>query len=279
MKYLLILLIGILAAWLFSVFINKGRSGLFGNMVLATAGSFVGMYLSAGVFNAFGSEGFIGFIIVIIGTVIGASVPLFLASSLTLPRFLRSERDTHPPKESGRPPTSNNPRAPTQHSRQGANNIFISYRRQDSPDVTGRIYDRLVNHFGQERIFRDVDSVPLGVDFRRYLDEKVGRCEILLAVIGNHWLAVRDGGTGRRIDDQGDFVRIEIESALRRGIPVIPILVNGATMPKEGDLPPALRELTYRNGLPIRPDPDFHKDVDRLIAGLEVHLNKNVPNT
>jgi hypothetical protein len=96
----------------------------------------------------------------------------------------------------------------------------------------------------------------------------------LIAVIGNQWLNAIDAGGNYRIGDQSDFVRIEIESALRRGIPVIPILVNGAAMPKETDLPPTLKDLAYRNGLPIRSDPDFHKDADRLIAGLKTHMRK-----
>ncbi|GAB4481804.1 MAG: hypothetical protein Kow00124_29960 [Anaerolineae bacterium] len=146
--------------------------------------------------------------------------------------------------------------------------IFISYRRSDSADATGRLYDRLVAHYGRERIFKDVDSIPLGADFRQVIDGAVGGCAVVLAIIGRGWLSARDEG-GRRLDDPADFVRLEIESALRRGIPVIPVLVSGAVMPRETELPQALRELTYRNGTPVRPDPDFHADVDRLIRALD----------
>ena len=145
--------------------------------------------------------------------------------------------------------------------------VFISYRRQDSADVTGRIYDRLVQHFGRERVFKDVDSIPLGVDFREHLASVVGRCDLVVAVIGPQWLQVQ-GASGRRLDDGGDFVRIEIESALARNIPVVPVLVGGAAMPAAEDLPPSLAALSFRNGLAVRPDPDFHRDMDRLIAGL-----------
>jgi hypothetical protein len=148
--------------------------------------------------------------------------------------------------------------------------VFISYRRQDSADVTGRIYDRLVQRFAREQIFKDVDSIPLGVDFRSHLEGVVGRCTLLLAVIGPAWLGAA-GAKGRRLDDPSDFVRIEIEAALARGIPVIPILVGGATPPDANELPPGLAALTFRNGISVRPDPDFHRDMDRLIAGLESH--------
>src|SRR5262249_19799012 len=147
--------------------------------------------------------------------------------------------------------------------------IFISYRRDDSADVTGRIYDRLVERYGKIRIFKDVDSIPFGVDFRTYLDEAVGDCTVLIAVIGDKWLYALNPLGKRRLDDPGDFVRIEIASALKRNILVIPVLVNGAKMPAEGDLPDDLKGLVYRNGTPVRHDPDFHTDVDRVLKGLD----------
>lgn len=115
--------------------------------------------------------------------------------------------------------------------------------------------------------------MPLGVNFRKHLDGLVGRCDALIAVIGPEWLSVT-GEDGRRLDDPRDLVRIEIAAALARGIPVIPLLVAGAGIPSDHELPEDLRELAYRNGMPVRPDPDFHKDVDRLIAGLESHFRQ-----
>ena len=118
-----------------------------------------------------------------------------------------------------------------------------------------------------------MDSIPLGVDFREHLGRVVGECDVPLAVVGDEWLAVDSAGR-RRIDDTKDFVRIEIEAALEKKIPVIPVLVRGASVPTENDLPASLVPLSYRNGIAVRPDPDFHRDMDRLIAGLEGHLSR-----
>jgi hypothetical protein len=163
------------------------------------------------------------------------------------------------------------PWPPTVPAAAAIEKIFLSYRRDDSADATGRIYDRLVQRFGKEQIFKDVDSIPLGVDFREHLGNVVGRCNLVLVVIGDRWIDAGSAGA-RRLDDAADFVRIEIESALERKIPVVPVLVRGATLPADSALPPSLRALAYRNGMSVRPDPDFHRDMDRLIAGLETHL-------
>jgi hypothetical protein len=153
--------------------------------------------------------------------------------------------------------------------------IFISYRRSDSIDISGRIYDRLVEKYRKDMVFKDVDSIPLGVNFKEYLDGQVSECKILLAIIGNGWLDAK-GATGNiRLQDPADFVRIEIESALKRNIPVIPLLVGGAVMPPAEQLPLSLSELAYRNGIQIRPDPDFHRDMDRLISSLEKYISPN----
>jgi hypothetical protein len=155
--------------------------------------------------------------------------------------------------------------------------IFISYRREDSQDITGRIYDRLDFRFGRENLFFDVDTIPFGVDFRKHLDQAVGQCDVLLAIIGEGWLDVcfqagpKQGL--RRLDDPADFVRIEIESALARGIPVIPVLVGRATMPGDQDLPEGLlRQLAFRNAAEVRSGRDFRDHVDRLIRGIEFLL-------
>ncbi|MEK9142741.1 MAG: SUMF1/EgtB/PvdO family nonheme iron enzyme [Nitrospirota bacterium] len=146
--------------------------------------------------------------------------------------------------------------------------ILISYRREDSADVTGRIYDRLVQQFGREAVFKDVDSIPWGVDFRAYLDEQVAKCDVFLAVIGRDWLRGKGRKGKSRLEDPGDFVRIEIESALKRQIPVIPILVRGASIPPAEQLPNSIQDLPYRHGLPVRSGADFHNDMNRLIAYL-----------
>ncbi len=147
--------------------------------------------------------------------------------------------------------------------------IFISYRRDDSSDVTGRIYDRLVNTYGKESVYKDVDSIPFGVDFRKHLKTMIDQCDVMLVVIGNYWLTIAETGGQRRLENPADFVRIEIEVGLQRDIPIVPLLVRGASMPAEAELPPDLKEFAYRNGTQVRYDPDFHSDMDRLIKSLE----------
>lgn len=146
--------------------------------------------------------------------------------------------------------------------------IFVSYRRDDSLDQTSRIYDRLVTAFGPDNILRDIDAIPIGYDFRRHIERMVSTCEVCIAVIGNRWLTVTDSSGARRLDDPMDYVRLEIEAALKRDVRVVPLLTGGASMPSPQDLPESLRELAFRNGMPVRPDPDFHRDVDRLVAQL-----------
>ncbi|MGE3154457.1 MAG: SUMF1/EgtB/PvdO family nonheme iron enzyme [Nitrospiraceae bacterium] len=150
--------------------------------------------------------------------------------------------------------------------------ILISYRREDSADVTGRMYDRLIQQFDRESVFKDVDSIPLGVDFRTYLDEQVAKCQVFLAVIGRDWMKTKGGKGKSRLEDPRDFVRIEIESALKRGIPLIPVLVGGASIPPAERLPKSIEDLAYRNGIAVRPDPDFHRDMDRLIDYLKKQI-------
>ena len=152
--------------------------------------------------------------------------------------------------------------------------IFISYRRDDSADITGRIYDRLVQRFSRDTVFKDVDSIPLGIDFRQHLESALSQCRVLLAVMGERWSGT-DAATGkRRIDDPSDHVRLELELALARNIPVIPVLVRNFSIPTPDKLPNSLQSLAYRNGINVRPDPDFHGDLDRLIKGIGSHLTR-----
>lgn len=147
--------------------------------------------------------------------------------------------------------------------------IFISYRRDDSRKDAGRIYDRLVEAFGKPNVFKDVDSIPMGRDFRGVLREAVAQCDVQLVIIGKSWLNITDDRGSRRLDNPGDFVRIEVESALQRdGCLVVPVLVDGASMPRADDLPPELRELAFKNAVIVRDDPDFHNDVTRIIHSL-----------
>jgi hypothetical protein len=149
--------------------------------------------------------------------------------------------------------------------------VFLCYRRDDSAGYAGRVQDRLVQEFGRDLLFMDVDTSPLGVNFATVLRNEVAKCEVLLAVIGPHWLDARDEAGTRRLDDPQDFVRIEIGAALQRNIPVIPILLDGAKVPKGNELPKDLEELSMRNGLDVR-HASFHNDIDRLVRSLKVQL-------
>ncbi len=149
--------------------------------------------------------------------------------------------------------------------------IFISYRRHDSAEVTKRLHGRLAHEFDS---FYDIDSIPPGVDFRKRLSGAVEQSDALLAVIGSgSWLnaTYRDGPKQgeRRLDDSDDYVRIEIEAALTLGVPVIPVLVDGASMPTGEALPSGLEELACRNAAEVRLGPEFNVHVDRLIHNLK----------
>jgi TIR domain len=142
--------------------------------------------------------------------------------------------------------------------------VFLSYRRDDSSHQVGRIYDHLERAFGNGNVFKDVDSIPAGADFRRILEDAVAACDVLLVVIGDRWLTVADKSGQRRLDNPADFVRVEVESALGRGIPVVPVLVGSTAMPAGDNLPDGLRILSFRNAVQVRPDPDFHSDIKKL---------------
>jgi LysM repeat protein len=157
--------------------------------------------------------------------------------------------------------------------------LFICYRRDDSSDVTGRLYDRLVAKFGSEAIFKDVDSIPLGVDFRTHIDATIKQCSAVVVMIGKRWLEVKNADGRRRIDDERDHVRIEIQSALARDVPLIPLLIHEAHHPRAGDLPAPLEPLAYRNGASLRADPHFHADVNFIIHRLEPVLAPTAPGS
>ena len=146
--------------------------------------------------------------------------------------------------------------------------IFLSYRRGDSAGVVGRISDRLRVPFGPDSVFVDVDSVPLGVDFQEYIESVLSHCDVFLAVIGPDWTGQIN--TGRRIDDPRDWVRIEVEAALMRGLPVIPVLIDHTRVPSEADLPPSLVPLVRRNAVRVDQGLDFPVHVDRLIRGIKL---------
>jgi hypothetical protein len=145
--------------------------------------------------------------------------------------------------------------------------IAISYRRQDSSPVAGRLYDRLQAEFGKGTVFMDFDSIPYGVDFREHIKQTLQRAKVVVAIIGPEWTGGKEL-SNRRIDDPTDFVRLEVASALENGIPIIPVLVNNTPMPEAKNLPPELEGLAFRNGLALDTGIDFHHHADRLIAGI-----------
>jgi hypothetical protein len=151
--------------------------------------------------------------------------------------------------------------------------IFISYRREDSPAAAGRISDRLKTHFGKRNVTLDVDSIPAGVDFRDYIRGEVAKCDVLLVIIGDDWLSLlHEGGAGS--DEQTDWAQFEIETALNRGIPVVPVLVQNAVLPKANQLPESLAELSYRNAVEVRSGSSFDGQMASLIRGIEKAARK-----
>jgi len=146
--------------------------------------------------------------------------------------------------------------------------IFINYRRQETAYIAGRLHDRLAAHFGPEMIFRDIDTIKPGVDFTQVLNDAVGACDAFVPIIGADWLAADERGR-RRIDAPRDWVRAEIRAALGRpDVLVVPVLVEGARMPSEQELPAQLRKLARRNALELS-DAKWEFEVQRLIAALE----------
>jgi hypothetical protein len=147
--------------------------------------------------------------------------------------------------------------------------VFICYRREDAPATTGRIYDHLVQSFGAGTVFKDVDSIPIGSDFASHIQHILQRATAQVVVIGPRWLEIRDEAGRSRLQNPGDFVRQEIETGLASGIPVIPVLVEGATMPPAQALPVSVAPLTRLQAVNIRFDPDFTDDMRRLITAIE----------
>jgi hypothetical protein len=150
--------------------------------------------------------------------------------------------------------------------------IFVSYRRDDSSGHAGRLSDRLVEHFGRDRIFMDIDTIEPGEDFVTVIENAVGSCEVLIAIIGRNWLS-SPGGTMGRLENPNDFVRLEIATALRRDIRVIPVLVQRASMPTPQDLPDDLAKFVRRNAVELT-DLHWQSDVDQLISVMERVLAK-----
>jgi TIR domain len=151
--------------------------------------------------------------------------------------------------------------------------IFLSYRRDDAEGEAGRLFDDLTSEFGTDRVFMDVAGIEPGRDFRKVIDQNVASCGVLLAMMGKGWIDAKDDAGRRRLDDPVDFVRLETASALRRDIPVIPVLVHGGRMPRSEQLPEDLKDLAYRNAVELT-HARWDSDVQVLMKALRPHVSR-----
>jgi hypothetical protein len=141
--------------------------------------------------------------------------------------------------------------------------IFISYRRDDSKGEARSIYQRLEKAFGESRLFMDVDTIESGQNFRDALNTSLSDCRAMLVVIGREWLTIQGGDGKPRLADERDFVNLEVSSALKRGVAVIPVLVDGAKMPNPDQLPASLQNLASMQAAIVTHE-NFSSDMDRL---------------
>lgn len=146
--------------------------------------------------------------------------------------------------------------------------ILISYRRSDSLAIAGRIFDRLSAHYGEDSVFMDIDDIPYGVDFRSHIHNTLQRTDVMLALIGVNWVGADAGGI-TRIHEPTDPVRVEIETALARNMSIIPVLVGGAKMPSDSDLPASFGNFAFLNAAEVATGRDFRTHMDRLIAAVD----------
>jgi hypothetical protein len=152
--------------------------------------------------------------------------------------------------------------------------IFISYRRDDTEGEAGRLFDDLVRTFGDDSVFMDVAGINPGIDFRKAIDDNVATCGVLLAMIGPEWATIANSSGQRRLDEENDFVRLEIASALVRNIAVIPVLVHDSKMPHPDQLPDNLKDLAYRNSVEIT-HARWNSDVQLLTKALSQYVTSS----
>jgi hypothetical protein len=146
--------------------------------------------------------------------------------------------------------------------------IFVSYRRSDSAYAAYSIYDRLARQFGWKAVVFDVDSLPLGEDYREFLVDQIRSCDAVLVIIGDRWIDARAEDGSRSLDNPTDPVRIEIRAALTRRIAGIPVLVGHARMPDAHGLPSGLKKLSYLHASEVRPGRDLPMHLDNLVDGV-----------
>jgi len=153
--------------------------------------------------------------------------------------------------------------------------IFINYRRDDSSGFAGRLSDSLAAYFGPDRIFRDVTGIDYGHDFERVIDDRLSESGAVVVLIGDRWSTVTGADGTRRLDDPGDYVSREISVALKNGVPVVPVLIGNASMPRPEELPEPLRDLARRNALTVT-DERWTFDINRLAKVLAIDVPGSV---
>jgi len=151
--------------------------------------------------------------------------------------------------------------------------VFISYRREITAGEARALYNDLIERLGKNSVFMDVDSIALGRDFRSALQNTLASCDLMLVLIGRNWADIKDEEGRTRLEGPGDFVRLEIEAALKRDIVVMPVLVQGAHMPSAEQLPPEIRDLAYRNGFELS-HTRWESDIGEMIRRLDLDVPK-----
>ncbi len=168
--------------------------------------------------------------------------------------------------------------SPRSQSNKSGPKLVISYRRSDTRWIAGRIFDRLEAHFGRDSIFIDIEDMPAGLDFRDHISLVLEQCDVLLALVGPMWAGTVDGGASK-IMDETDWVRIEIEAALQKGIPVVPLLIERSPMPRPEELPPSMRAFAFRQGIEVDPGRDFNIHIERLFRAIDRLLGITTPGS
>jgi uncharacterized membrane protein YeaQ/YmgE (transglycosylase-associated protein family) len=261
------IIVGLIAAAVAKLVVpGDDRGGFIITMLLGVAGAIVAGFLASLI--GFGGGGFIWTtIIATIGAIILLAIYRISLKGLSSrpsqqDMVAANAEPQRSPEEPQRPRQSEEP------WKQETKGIFISYRRDESAGYAGRIADRFSEYFGEERVFRDIDSIEPGIDFAEAIESAVGSSEVLVAVIGRNWLTAEDAAGHKRLDNPDDFVRLEIAAALKRNIRVIPLLVQGASMPGTNELPDDLAPLGRRNAFELH-DSSWTADIQRLTSTLE----------
>ena len=208
------------------------------------------------------------------GTIVLARSPAGIANGPALsPEDLAASRDSRfPPVRTGAVnalgEAQAEPGTRVQATQPERAKIFLCYRREDTKGFARGIYQSLAGKYGQEQVFRDIDSTPAGVRFSTWIESRVGQCSVMIVLIGNAWSSAKDQHGQRRLDLPKDWVRHEIETALKRGIPIIPVRVEGAPIPSEDELPPSIADLTGFQSAEVT-DSRWDFDVGLLIQAID----------